>query len=130
MYQTDFLCTYHLFDDEYESDTLYRTQFSQAMNCNDEYDDNIVRQSQNEAYELIKNNSIGKLLIQKLNSIEFPSYINIFLDFSSSKEELERTKFTALFGYNTFYLIHELICNIKHNQNINDDIINQIINNL
>jgi hypothetical protein len=96
MYDTTFLCTYKLLendDDTSKCDDLYRSQFLQAFHLH-VYDDQTIKNTCYWVYDKIKSNVLFKNIIQK-----GPFYDSKDLVFS----------FMMLFNYETFDLIHRCI---------------------
>lgn len=96
MYDTTFLCTYKLLendDDTSKCDDLYRSQFLQAFRLH-VYDDQTIKNACYWVYDRIKSNALFKNIIQKS-----PFYDSSDLVFS----------FMMLFNYETFDLIHRCI---------------------
>ncbi len=93
VYQTDFLCTYKMIDNEY-TDYLYRIQLMQAFNM-ETWDDNVINSVCSKLYETL----IKKEIYKFINSIE-----NI-----ENNDEKKRIIFSLLFKYEYFDLIHRCI---------------------
>jgi len=127
MYHTDFRCTYLTFDDDYEADEVYRTEFGKAMGCINEYCDTTVRQTQDYAFDIINQHPIGRELMARLADTKPPQHIAVFLSFSSNPDEYRRTLFTTLFGFSTFALVHDFICNIIENREVSSDQVDKIV---
>lgn len=118
-YCTDFICTYHLHDEE-EKDIMYRSQFLQAFSL-DKWSDDIINNITEELYNELKHNDIIKMLFDKIKTINIDNYPIMLFAFNSSDCDL--ILFKMLFSYHFFNLIHNIICNYKNNGCIlNNDI--------
>lgn len=106
-YVTDFACTYHLFTSNDDSLLIYQIQLLQAFNL-DTFDDNKVNKITQDLYEQYKNN---KYIIGIINS-------NI-IDVNIEKDDL--TKFRMYFGYDTFNILHNVLCSLINNKTVNDN---------
>ena len=97
-YVTDFVCTYHLVEDEDDSDTLYKFQLLQAFGLTIWDDSTVAR--------------ITDILYEKFGGIERIALL--------ANEQAERCpfcdtdelKFHFLFGYETFHLLHAHIVDL------------------
>ena len=106
-YITDFVCTYHLFPNNDDSLLLYQIQLLQAFNL-DIFNDNKINEITKDLYEKYKNN---KYIIGIINS-------NI-IDINIEADDL--TKFRMYFGYDTFNILHNILCSLINNTNVNDN---------
>ena len=115
-YQADFLCTYqYIKDDMEECQLLYQVQLLQAFSLGI-FDENIINKITEDLYEKYKNN---KYIIAIINS-------NIMNGILGENDDL--TKFRMYFGYDTFHLLHSLLCNLINNKKINEENYNKLIN--
>ena len=112
-YVTDFACTYHLFTDNNDSLLLYQFQLLQAFNL-DTFNDNKVNKITKDLYQQYKNN---KYIIGIINS-------NI-IDVNIEVDDL--TRFRMYFGYDTFHILHSLLCSLINNKTINDNNYNKLV---
>jgi hypothetical protein len=101
-YITDFACTYQLISEVEDSDLLYQLQLLQAFDL-EQFDDDRINCITEQLYEKYKENECIKKLMNSNNVIQsyFPDKVS---------------QFRAYFGYNTFYLLHNLICNLTNNK--------------
>jgi hypothetical protein len=113
-YKTDFLCTYHYIKNYDESYMLYQIQFLQVFNLA-KFDENIINRITENLYMKYKNN---KYIIGIINS-------NI-INNDSNIDDL--TKFRTYFNYDTFNILHHVLCNIINNSTINIENYNKLIN--
>ena len=116
-YISNFVCTYQLNDDYSESFILYQTQILQVFDLQT-FDDNVVNNITEKLYEQFKDNK----------------YILAIIADSNMKEELSvwnmdnLTKFRFIFGYDTFHLIHNLLCSLINNTEVNETNYKKLIN--
>jgi len=104
MYNTDFLCTYHLIEEsgldamkDNNPDDLYRIQLLQAFNMH-AWDDNAV-------------NSIIQILYNNYKNVPiFSSIIKKGLYYSEDEPIMG---FMSLFCYDTFYLLHKCLIDLN-----------------
>jgi hypothetical protein len=75
MYDYSFRCTYHLIDDEEQSDVLYQLQFLQACGLTD-WNDTKINEICSEIYDKFRNNEKGLKILDaciKWNPLSFLS---------------------------------------------------------
>jgi hypothetical protein len=112
MYQTDFICTYKLMDEEF-TDDLYKIQILQAFNL-ERWDDNNINSLCFELYTLLtKSDTIFREIIEKAKK-----NINIKNIYDSVIEDGiddDKIIFTLLFTYDYFDLFHKCICEYMRN---------------
>lgn len=111
-YITDFVCTYNLIDNLSESNMLYQIQLLQAFNLNI-FDDIIINKITEELYEKYKTNTYIEQIIASTNKI----IINDNL-----------TLFRMCYGFDTFHLIHSILCALISEKPVNDEKFNNLIN--
>jgi hypothetical protein len=92
MYNTTFLCTYKLHDDEDDQDTLYRHEYLYAFGLK-EYDSEIIVATLYTLYNKLKDNK------------EFIEIVESHCQFSSENNNHE-TILQFLFSFHTFDLFH------------------------
>jgi len=95
-YITDFVCTYNLIEDSDESNLLYQIQFLQAFNLVS-FDDKIINKITEDLYEKYKNNAEILKLMESTNTYIIDDKLTLFM---------------MCFGYDTFHLIHSILCSI------------------
>lgn len=115
-YITDFICTYQRIKDLEDSTLLYRLQFLQAFNLKN-FDEEKINTITEQLYEKYKDNPY----IDKLIETD-AQHVN---DFSSDK----LTCFRIYFGYEIFYLFHNLLCSLINNTSIDTNNYNKLLNN-
>jgi len=129
VYQTDFLCTYKLVDDNY-TDYLYRIQLMQAFNINT-WDDIIVNNVCNKLYETLIKNEMFRDIVEKASKTKD---IKEIYDYITSHENIHNEKqkiiFSLLFKYEYFDLIHHCIIEQFNNGYVRENTINMIMNKL
>ena len=113
MYQTDFICTYKLMDEEF-TDDLYKIQLLQAFNL-EKWDDTIITNRSFELYALLmKSDTLFRDIIEK--SKKNSDITNIY-DSVIDKDGKDDDKiiFALLFTYDYFDLFHKCICDYMRN---------------
>ena len=119
-YITDFMCTYKFIEEYEDSFLLYQMQMVQAFNL-EKFDMDIVNKITEELYEKYKNNDyISNLIIGGVNKLVSNSD-NVDLDIDNL------TKFRIFFGYDTFYLLHSLLCSLENNIPVNEEKYNKLL---
>ena len=117
-YQSDFLCTYQYIknkDNSEDSLLLYQVQLLQAFNLGN-FDDDIINKITENLYEKYKNN---KYIVAIINS-------NIMKNVQFVEND-DLTKFRMYFGYDTFHLLHPLLCNLINNKEVNKESYNKLV---
>ena len=116
-YIADYICTYNLIDEYKSSLWLYQIQILQAFNL-EQFDDDKINSITEQLYEKYKDNTYISTIIQKSLLFSQPDTID--------KDNL--TKFRICFSYNTFYLIHSILCSLINNIKINEINYNKLLN--
>ena len=115
-YIADFVCTYNLID-EYESSLwLYQIQILQAFNL-EQFDDDKINSIIIKLYEKYEDNTYISAIIQSAQFAQ-PDMCD--------KDNL--TKFIMCFNYNTFFLIHSILCSLINNMKISEVNFNKLLN--
>ena len=116
MYQTDFICTYKLMDEEF-TDDLYKIQILQAFNL-EKWDDNLVNSLCFELYTLLtKSDIIFRDIIEKAKkNINIKNIHDIVIE--DSIDDDDKIIFALLFTYDYFDLFHKCICEYMRNGEI------------
>ena len=121
-YCHDFICTYHMHDEE-DQDDMYKCQIVQAFMIEDLYDDNVVNKTVENLYNeftnvtnpnYLENKSQMERLYEKLDGY-FPS---MSISDNQPTEDRQFTLFQCLFGFDHFFKTHELICNFLNNKKV------------
>ena len=115
-YQTDFICTYKLMDEEF-TDDLYKIQILQAFNL-EKWDDNLVNSLCFELYTLLtKSDIIFRDIIEKAKkNINIKNIHDIVIE--DSIDDDDKIIFALLFTYDYFDLFHKCICEYMRNGEI------------
>ena len=92
MYNTTFLCTYKLHDDEDDQDTLYRHEYLYAFGLK-EYDSDIIVATLDNIYKKLRDNK------------DFIEIVESHYHFSRENKNHE-VVLQFLFSFHTFYLFH------------------------
>ena len=132
-YITDFVCTYNLIDEYEDSFWLYQIQILQAFNL-EQFNDEKVNVVTEQLYEQYKNNSYIIAILRsnhnemdKMDKMDEMDEMNKIDEMDKMDKMDELTKFRSCFNYNTFYLIHSVLCSIINNMKINEKNYNKII---
>jgi hypothetical protein len=135
MYVYDFICTYKKFDknvneiinnsdsededDDTLSDMLYQAQFLQIFNCEDNYDDEKVKEGLNEVRKVIESHPLGRKFIEEAVKQGLPPMLSIFSGLGGqSKDALIDTILRSYYGWASMDLIHQFACKIKKEDEI------------
>jgi hypothetical protein len=113
MYQTDFICTYKLMDDEF-TDDLYQIQILQAFNL-EKWDDNVINTLCFELYTILtKSDNIFRDIIERAKkNIDITNIYDSVID--KDDENDDKIIFSLLFTYDYFDLFHKCICEYMRN---------------
>ena len=106
-YQSDFICTYKLMDEEF-TDDLYKIQILQAFNL-EKWDDNVVNSLCFELYTLLtKSDIIFRDIIEKAKkNINIKNIYDIVIEDYTGDDD--KIIFALLFTYDYFDLFHKCI---------------------
>ena len=108
MYNSDFICTYQLIQEDDLSDDLYRCQFLQACNLNEWNGETITN------------------IIIYLESL-----IKTDTNFYNSIQQFHNdNSFMFLLAYPYFHITHRCICDILHDGKVTDEHLNSLLNEL
>ena len=112
-YVSDFVCTYKFFKDNNESEFCYKIQLLEAFNCKT-FDDKIINNTTEYLYEKYKDNEyLSNIINAQLTKI------NLNMNEESNEESLDKLScFRSLFCYNSFYLLHSILCSLINNTEI------------
>lgn len=131
-YCDDFICTYHMHDEE-DQDDIYKCQIVQAFMIEDWYDDRVNKTVQKLYNEFtnetnphyLENKEHMERLYEKLDGYLFPS---IIANNQPRAKERQFALFQCLFGFDYFFKTHTLICNFLNNKKIiSSTIIDEIL---
>jgi hypothetical protein len=106
MYNTTFLCTYKLHDDEDDQDTIYRHEYLYAFGLK-EYDSDKIMETLEYIYEKLKTNADFIEILE--------SHLHYIRDNNNNKNHEIVLQF--LFSFHTFYLFHPCLTHL-----LSDDI--------
>lgn len=128
-YCTDFICTYHMHDEE-DQDDMYKCQIVQAFMVEDWYDE-IVNKTVQTLYAEITNESNPNYLENKAQMERLYEKLDGYLFPNNNKTTKDRqfVLFQTLFGFDYFFKTHSLICNFLNNKKtVSSGIIDELIN--
>lgn len=126
-YNSTFVCTYQLHDDDDKND-IYRTQLLQAFNM-DEYNDDIINKNIEKLYYFFKENN-KEYLNQIINVIKNNCNLNnIFIIFNCDEND-EKCYFNILFMFDLFYLSHKYFCDLINNGIVKKNTLNNLISKI
>lgn len=131
VYQTDFLCTYKMIDNEY-TDYLYRIQLMQAFNM-ETWDDNVINSVCSKLYERLIKSEIFRDIIEKASKTKDIKEIYEFINSTENIEdndEKQRIIFSLLFKYEYFDLIHRCIIEQFNDGGVKENTKNMIMHSL
>ena len=110
-YQTDFVCTYQIADD----DDLYRSQFLQAFGI-EEWNDNIIAIKTDALFKVVEKDFEPILACLRSGKTRF-THLMIMMGQHLSNDNL----FRLLFVYDLFHLTHRCICDIINDGAVNEE---------
>jgi hypothetical protein len=117
MYNTTFRCTYHLLEEDDESDLLYKIQFLQALNV-EEWDDKKIDDALTYIETCLKSNDYGVKILSKIREV-------MLMEEGSNNFEV-----AFLCSYNFFYLLHECLIDLKEKNEISEENFDNLIKKL
>jgi len=129
-YCDDFICTYHMHDEE-DQDDIYKCQIIQAFMIEDWRDDKVNKtvrklfsEFTNESNpHYLENNAQMERLYERMNGFLFPNDTN---NINNKKKQF--VLFQYLFGFDYFFKTHSLICNfLNNNKIVSSEIIDELI---
>lgn len=103
MYNTTFLCTYKLHDDEDDQDTLYRHEYLYAFGLK-EYDSDVIVETLDNIYQKLKDNK------------DFIEIAESHYHFNSENKNYEII-LQFLFSFHTFDLFHTCLTYLLRDNN-------------
>jgi hypothetical protein len=98
MYNTTFLCTYKLHDDEDDQDTIYRHEYLYAFGLK-EYDSDKIMETLEYIYDKLKTN------------VDFIEILESHYQYRSNNDNNKNHEIVLqfLFSFHTFYLFHSCL---------------------
>jgi hypothetical protein len=113
VYQTDFICTYKLMDEEF-TDDLYQIQLLQAFNL-ERWDDDVINNLCFELYTLLINsdNVFRDIIERAKKNSDIINIVDSIID-KDDKDD-DNLTFALLFTYHYFDLFHKCICEYMRN---------------
>ena len=113
LYQTDFICTYKLMDEEF-TDDLYQIQLLQAFNL-ERWDDDVINNLCFELYTLLINsdNVFRDIIERAKKNSDIINIVDSVIDKDDTDDD--NLIFSLLFTYHYFDLFHKCICEYMRN---------------
>lgn len=113
-YDYDLLCTYHLIEDEEQSNICYRSQLLQVFKLNN-FDSEQINYNIQKLYNILRDNEeileILDILSNKLVLFQF---------FRKNNQKIDNVLvFQMLFSYEYFHIFHKLFSKYKTNKSLN-----------
>jgi hypothetical protein len=108
-YQTDFICTYKLMEDEFSQDYLYRVQLLQAFGL-ERWDDDKINIITNDTFNKIKYTDIFREIIETANKNKEMTTLLTILCNEDNNINQDELVFELLFKYEFFDLTHKCLC--------------------
>tara|TARA_Y100000591_G_C21738561_1_gene648044 strand:- start:250 stop:651 length:402 start_codon:yes stop_codon:yes gene_type:complete len=114
-YDYDFLCTYHLIEnDDNLSSLCYQNQILQAFKLNN-FDSQNINYNIQKLYNILRDNEEIKEIIDILSN-----KLTIFQFLKQNNENIDKSLiFQMLFSYDFFYLFHNSLIKYKTNISLN-----------
>lgn len=113
-YNYDILCTYHLIEDEEQSNICYRSQLLQVFKLNN-YDDNKINSLISNLYNILKDNEEIKEIIDILSN-----KLVLFQFFRKNNQKIDNVLvFQMLFSYEYFHIFHKLFAKYNTDKSLN-----------
>lgn len=117
LYDSSFICTYKIHDD----DDMYRSQFLQAFKLN-EWNDKFITIKTDSLFNVVERYFIKVFDELRTEKTRF-THMMLFMGEYLTNENL----FRILFVYDLFDLTHRCICDILNNNKLSEDLLNKLI---
>jgi hypothetical protein len=127
MYQTDFICTYKLFDDETDQEQLYRIQLLQAFGLNG-WNEDKINETIKDLYMVLERTAEFKAFFTKAR--ENKSIIEMLSMFMPEQFVSDDVIFNMLFKFEYFDLLHRCIVDYLLNNTIHKKYFTNLMNAL
>lgn len=125
MYQSDFICTYKLMDNELDQEELYRIQLLQAFDLN-EWNDSVINAIILDLYNSIA--SEYKEIFSKARENKNIMEMLEFLKLSGEKRLEDDIIFKLLFKFEYFDMHHRCIVDFLLNKTIEQKYLTNLLN--
>jgi hypothetical protein len=133
MYQTDFICTYKLMEDEFSRNQLYRIQVVQAFNlevCDEDIINKIIKSLYTQFEQLERFRTIVETAMTNTLLIEIFEAFDVNDKNTNKASYKKEFFFTLLFNYEHFDLLHRCICEQLNKGEIMNGTYEKMINKL
>ena len=124
MYDDSFVCTYHLLEDDYTADELYKIQFLQALGL-EEWDDEKVDRAIDAVYAEARKAQWATAAVARLR--DGSSVAAWLAQLGSADDEIV---FRLLLGYDFFHLTHRCISELRRSGSTSDEARDALLNKL
>lgn len=118
-YQTDFICTYKLMEDEFSQDYLYRVQLLQAFGM-ERWDDDKINTITNDTFNTIKDTDTFREIIETAKQNKDMMSLLTLICTEDNNVNQDELVFELLFKYEFFDLIHKCLCEQLRNGRVSD----------
>ena len=118
-YQTDFICTYKLMEDEFSQDYLYRVQLLQAFGM-ERWDDDKINTITNDTFNTIKDTDTFREIIETAKQNKDMMSLLTLICREDNNVNQDELVFELLFKYEFFDLIHKCLCEQLRNGRVSD----------
>tara|TARA_B110000008_G_scaffold165768_1_gene165968 strand:- start:125 stop:523 length:399 start_codon:yes stop_codon:yes gene_type:complete len=113
-YDFDLFCTYHLIEDEDQSNICYRSQLLQVFKLNN-FDSEQINYNIQKLYNILRDNEEILEILDILSN-----KLQIFQFLKQNNENIDKSLiFQMLFSYDYFYLFHNSLIHYKTNKSLN-----------
>lgn len=130
MYQTDFVCTYKLMDDDEDQEQMYRIQMLQAFDLN-EWKDDVIYKTITELYTILGELSEFKIIFAKARENKNIQDILSLMSLSGKEHvDTDDIIFNLLFKFEYFDLLHRCIVDYILNNKLTPKYLTNLLNGL
>ena len=133
-YNTDFICTYKLMDDDFSKDYLFKIQMLQAFGL-EQWNDTLACQIVNATFDKVKDNEVFREIFEKAEkNKDIHETIECTNEMDTNEMDPKTIKnkiiFQLLFRYDTFDLIHRCLSDYLREGKVKESTQHLILKNL